>query len=417
MAKPFNPDLIADAEPAAYSVSEINALARQALERNFHSVYVVGEMSNLSVQPSGHVYFTLKDAASQISAAMFREYAEALLFKPEAGMEVLAFGDVTLYSRWGQYQIVVKRLEPRGVGALELAFRQLREKLEAEGLFAPERKKPLPWLPERICIVTSAHGEAVHDMLRSIHDRFSRSRVTILPVQVQGPQAAPQIAEAIGRANRMGCFDVIVTGRGGGSLEDLWAFNEEAVARAIAKSRVPVVSAVGHERDVTISDLVADARAMTPTQVGQLVVPDEREIAERLEVARERLTRALRLRARGARDRLEYAWRRPVFARPLAMLEPASRRVEEAGRAMTGGIDGALRRAHERLKFAGMSLEALSPLKVLSRGYSLTRDAEGRVVVDAGSLAEGQTIETILDRGRVESTVSRVFPPEGDGNG
>ena len=413
MPRPFDPSLIPDADaPAPYSVTEVNSLARQILERNLHSVYIVGEMSNVSLQPSGHLYFTLKDAQSQISAAMFRECAQALRFRPEPGMEVVAFGDVTLYSRWGQYQVSVRTLEPRGIGALELAFRQLRDRLEGEGLFAPERKKPLPWLPRRIALVTSATGEAMHDMIKSIRDRFSGVRISVLAVQVQGPQAAPQIAAAIRSANRIGDVDVIVAGRGGGSLEDLWAFNEESVARAIAASRIPVVSAVGHERDVTISDLVADARAMTPTQVGQLIVPDEEELLEHLGSARDRLTDALRRQAQKARGDLEFAWRHPVFARPTAMLAPLASRLERVGALLTVAVERVAGRASERLGTAAVALESLSPLAVLSRGYSVTRDGGRRVLTDTDTLKEGQTIETILRRGRLRSVITEITSSE-----
>jgi exodeoxyribonuclease VII large subunit len=411
MPRPFDPSLIPDADaPAPYSVTEVNALARQILERNLHSVYVVGEMSNVSLQPSGHLYFTLKDAQSQIGAVMFRDCAEGLRFRPEAGLQVVAFGDVTLYSRWGQYQICVRTLEPRGIGALELAFRQLRDRLDAEGLFAEERKKPLPWLPRRIALVTSATGEAVHDMIKSIRDRFSGVRISVIAVQVQGPQAAPQIAAGIRAAGRMEGVDVIVTGRGGGSLEDIWAFNEEAVARAIAASSVPVVSAVGHERDVTISDLVADARAMTPTQVGQLIVPDETELRERIGAARDRLADALRRRAERARADLDFAWRHPVFARPTAMLAPLASRLERVGGRFKVSMERASSHAAERLRTVAVALESLSPLAVLSRGYSVTRDSGWRVLTDTDALEKGQTIETILRRGRLLSVIKQITP-------
>ena len=411
MVRPFNPDLIPEPEtPAAYTVTEVNNLARLTLERNFHSIRVVGEVSNLNRQPSGHIYFTLKDAESQLDAAMWREAAAHLVFDIETGMEVLAFGDLTIYTRRGRYQLSVRALEPRGVGALEVAFRQLKERLEKEGLFDEAHKKPLPFLPSRIALVTSLSGAAVKDMLKSIYSRFSRARVAILPVPVQGAGAADQIAAAVKDLNRAGGFDVIVVGRGGGSLEDLWAFNEEVLARAIYASAVPVVSAVGHERDLTISDLVADARAMTPTEVGSLIVPDEAQILEALEGARGRLLDGLRRRRQKASDDLAYAWRHPVLSRPDLILVPLGQRLDEAHRNLQSGFDSLLKNAGDRLQRLSVALEALSPLAVLRRGYSVTRDADGNVITDAASAREGDVLETILLRGRLASRVTRVTP-------
>jgi len=418
MARPFNPDLIPEMEaPRPYTVTELNALARKALERNFNSIYLVGEVSNLSRQPSGHVYFTLKDTQSQIDAVLWRDYAEALLFTLEPGMEVLAFGDVTLYTKMGRYQISVRTLEPRGAGALDLAFRQLTAKLEAEGLFAPEHKKELPFIPRRIALVTSISGDAVHDMLKSIYSRCANARVSVLPVQVQGAGASKDIAAAIKTLNADGGFDVIVVGRGGGSQEDLWAFNEEPLARAIYASRIPIVSAVGHEKDVTISDLVADARAMTPTQVGQLIVPDECEIRQRLDDARSRLIAALSRCAERATDDLAYAWRHPVFMRPERMIEPLRLRLTDSYDHAARGFDALLRVSSERLQRALVALESLSPLGVLARGYSVTRDAKRNVLKDARSVKPGESIETILHRGRIKSTVTDLEIEEGAPNG
>ncbi len=411
MVRPFNPDLVAEPQtPAAYTVTEINALARRTLERNFRSILVVGEVSNLHVHRSGHVYFALKDDESRLEVVMWRTAAAALSFDIEDGMEVLAFGDLSIYTAGGRYQMLARTLEPRGVGALELAFRQVKARLEKEGLFDAARKKPLPFLPGRIALVTSPQGAAVRDMIKSIYSRFSRARVALFPVAVQGEGAPAQIAGALRALNADGGFDVIVVGRGGGSLEDLWAFNEESVARAIAASQIPVVSAVGHERDVTISDLVADARAMTPTEVGMLVVPDERLIIERLEGARRDLVTGLVRRGRKAREGLAYAWRRGVFARPEMLVVPRAQKLDAVWEQACRGIDNVLKTCENRLQRVLVALETLSPLAVLARGYSVTMDKAGNVIGDASGLSEGDLIETILKRARVESRVSGVYP-------
>ncbi len=406
MTRPFDPDLISEPEePAAYTVTEINGLAKEILERNFRSVWVVGEISNLHPHRSGHVYFTLKDEESQLDAVMWRTNAEALGFNLEDGMQVLALGDLTIYTRGGRYQLVARKIEPRGVGALEVAFRQLKERLDKEGLFDEAHKRDLPFLPSRIALVTSPQGAAVRDMLKGIYNRFSNARVSVFPVKVQGEGAAAEIAEAIAVLNRAGGFDVIVVGRGGGSLEDLWAFNEEAVARAVYQSRIPVVSAVGHERDVTISDMVADARAMTPTDVGRLVVPDERELADRLDGLRRMIAGSLGRALERSRERLAYAWRHPVLKRPETLILPLAQRLDIAYDSLRRGVDSLVDDARMRLGKASVALESLSPLAVLSRGYSVTRDASGGVVVDVAGVRKGDILETILERGRLFSRV------------
>jgi len=418
MGRPFSPDLIPEPDtPAAYTVTEVNNLAKRALERNFNSIYVAGEITNFSRQPSGHLYFTLKDSESQLDAVMWREAAESLPFEVEGGMEVVAFGDLTIYARRGRYQLSVRHLEPRGVGALEIAFRQLKDRLEKEGLFDVSRKRPLPFLPSRIALVTSTSGAAVRDMLKSIFDRFSRARVAIFGVPVQGKGAAEEIAAAVKALNAAGGFDVIVVGRGGGSLEDLWAFNEEVLARAIYKSRIPVVSAVGHERDVTISDLVADARAMTPTQVGELVVPDEEELLQRLDEIRLELVGGLKRRLADASSRLELARRHPVLVHPAIILSPLALRVEEAGKANKRNFDAVLKSAGERLERTAGQLEDLSPLGVLRRGYSITLGESGNILTGIECLGNGDKIETVLSRGRILSRVEGASGEERAPNG
>jgi len=415
MTRPFDPDLIAQPEtPAAYTVTEINLLAREVLERNFRSIHVVGEISNLHAHRSGHVYFTLKDDESRLDVVMWKTAAAALRFAPEDGMEVLAFGDLSIYTRGGRYQLIARTMEPRGAGALEVAFRQLKERLEREGLFDEAHKRPLPFLPRRIALVTSPRGAAVRDMISGIFSRFSSAHVSVMPVKVQGEGAAEEIAGAIEILNRHGGFDVIIIGRGGGSLEDLWAFNEERLARAVYESAVPVVSAVGHERDVTISDLVADARAITPTEAGLLVVPDEAALEQRLESARRRLVSGLGRMLDRAAERLACAWRRPVLRRPETILLPLAQRLDGAQEHLARAAAEIVRRAADRLGRAGLALETLSPLKVLARGYSVTRGADGAVLTRACSASPGDRIESILAEGRLKSTVLKVFPAGDD---
>ena len=417
MGRPFTPDMIPEPDsPAAYSVTEVNNLAKRALERNFNSIYVVGEVTNFTPHSSGHLYFTLKDEQSQLDAVMWRDAAARVAIELEPGMEVLAFGDLTLYTRRGRYQLSVRSLEPRGMGALEIAFRQLRERLEKEGLFDEEHKKPLPFIPGKIVLVTSRSGAAVRDMLKSIFDRFPGANVSVFPVSVQGTGAAGEIAAAIDALNFDGSFDVIVIGRGGGSLEDLWAFNEEVVARAVHRSDIPVVSAVGHERDVSISDLVADRRAMTPTEVGLIVVPDQRELLQRLDELRDSLVVSLTRIYSAAADRLAYAWRHPVFARPQAIIPPLANRLDAARARIDHQAGLVLTAVRERLKRALVSLDSLSPLAVLARGYSITRDKSGNILTHPGCLVVGQSIETILSRGRIISRVD-VWGHSGGGAG
>ncbi len=297
------PRSAADGSPI-YTVSQLTRQIREAIERHVGLVWLTGEVGNLRVPASGHCYFTLKDESAQIAAVMWRTLAETLKFRMAEGLAVLAQGEVTVYEPRGQYQISVRRIEPLGVGALQLAFLQMKERLEKEGLFDPARKRPIPMFPRVVALVTSPTGAAVRDMLRVIRRRCPATRVLVCPVRVQGGEAAGEIADGIALVNRLPEVEVMIVGRGGGSLEDLWPFNEEVVARAIARSRIPVVSAVGHETDFTISDFVADLRALTPTDAANQVTPDARQLAEDLDSLRRRLGRALTAGAASARERL-----------------------------------------------------------------------------------------------------------------
>lgn len=374
------------------SVSALTSLIRKTLETGFSEVGVCGEVSNLARPKSGHVYFCLKDDSAQIRAVLWRSDARRLVFDLTDGLAVRAWGSLTVYPPRGDYQLTVRKLEPQGIGPLELAFRQTVARLAAEGLFDPARKRSLPAYPRRIVVVTSPSGAAVHDLLQVISRRWAATEILVAPTRVQGPGAAEEIAAAIALAGRVIGVDLVIVTRGGGSLEDLWAFNEEVVARAIHGSRVPIVSAIGHEVDVTIADLVADRRALTPSEAGEVCVPEAREVRRRLDHWRDRLRRA-------AVNRLEQS---------RARLDRLQQRSE---RALRTDLD---RRRHTLGRLAAQ-LEALSPLAVLARGYSLTlRAKEGTILRSADSVRIGDRIETRLAAGSLVSQVESIRPEPSD---
>jgi len=404
------------AEPAderrIFTVSEITRAVKTTLESTFGHVWVTGEISNFTRSQAGHVYFTLKDETSQLSAVMFRTAASRVKFAVADGMQVVLGGDLSVYERQGKYQIIVTVIEPRGVGALELAFQQLYEKLRGEGLFAAEHKRPIPKFPRHIAVVTSPTGAAIRDILQVTFRRFPGMHVTIYPARVQGEGAAEEIAEGIRELNRLGGFDVIIAGRGGGSLEDLWAFNEEVVARAIYASVIPVVSAVGHEIDVTISDLVADLRAPTPTAAAELVVPRREDmLADLLDAAR-RLRQSLLSRVETERAELRTLAARVGPSQLRGHVRQLIQRADDLGTRLAVALRGILRHAGERLRGTVGKLESLSPLRVLARGYSITR-REDVVLLDASSARIGEKLSTILFRGRVTSRVESVEKNDG----
>ena len=393
-------------EPKVLTVSELNARVRGTLEAGFEGIWVAGEISNLTVARSGHVYLTLKDKKAEVSAVMWRASAGRLRFEPTDGLEVIVSGDVTLYEVRGRYQIVIRKMEPKGVGALQLAFRQLVEKLRKEGLFDEKHKQPLPNFPEHIGIVTSPTGAAVRDILRVLERRWPALRVTLFPVPVQGAAAAKEIAAAIKTMNRMGGFDVLIVGRGGGSLEDLWAFNEEVVARAIFASAIPIVSAVGHEVDITISDMVADARALTPTAAAEMVVSDVEQVIEQLNGLARRLVRALGNRAMLARTELRSLAERLSSRVLLRGFQQLAQRADDVFAETLRAVERALVEARMRLQALGGKLETLSPLAVLKRGYSITtRTDSDQPLRDATEVKAGDRIRTRLANGEVESKV------------
>ena len=397
-------------EQKILSVTELNQLVRGKLERDpdLQSVCIRGEISNYKLYPSGHHYFSLKDSESAIRCVLFKGNALSLRFRPENGMQVLAVGRVSLYPRDGSYQFYCTRLLPDGAGDLSVAFEQLKQKLFQEGLFDPAHKKKLPPFPHRVGIVTSPAGAAVHDMLRILGKRYPLSRVILLPVRVQGAEAPGEIARAIDYANAHAIADVLIVGRGGGSVEDLWAFNDEGVSRAIFRSRIPVVSAVGHEPDVTISDFTADLRAATPSNAAELVAPDQSELRAALEGMRASMLASMRQRLTRSRQQLTGLSASPMLRNPMNYLQERRLRLDK--------LTGDFRRVGTRLLQArrqglirlSASLDAMSPLKVLARGYSMTADADGRLISSVTEVSPGQSLTILVSDGRIRAAVERT---------
>ena len=392
------------------SVSQFTAQLKGVVEHEFPSVWVAGEMSNFSRPQSGHCYFSLKDDAAQLRAVIWRGAASRLQFDLHDGLEVVCRGRLDVYPPRGSYQLVVDQLQPQGIGPLELAFRKLREKLDKEGLFAATRKQRLPSFPRRIGVVTSPTGAAIRDFLEVMRQRWRGVTVLIFPARVQGDGAATEITEAIRRANRLvPSLDVLVLCRGGGSLEDLWAFNEEKVVRAIAASRLPTVSAVGHEIDVTLADLVADVRALTPSDAALQVVPSARDVKELVGGLQARLYNGLSMQASALRSRLDAIASRPTFARPLDQIHQRSRQLDEQAARLQGGVKIALREQQSCLSALSGKLDSLSPLAVLGRGYSLTQDlTSGELLTAARQVHAGQKIVTRFAEGAAVSTIEEV---------
>ena len=392
------------------SVTELNEHIKDLLDSD-HSlsrVCVRGELSNYKIYPSGHHYFTLKDKDSSLKCVMFRGSAQKLVFRPENGMGVLCSGSVSVYARDGAYQLYVSSLSPEGVGDLYLAYEQLKAKLQAEGLFDRSHKKPLPLCPGTIAVITSGAGAAVRDVIRILGKRWPLSKVVVLPVRVQGREAPAEIAGAIAYANRYRVADLIITGRGGGSMEDLWAFNDERVARAIYASALPVISAVGHEPDVTISDFVADLRAATPSNAAELAVPDETEIRQRLHALASRMEQIIARRLREERQHLRQLSSRRVMEDPAVMLESGRVLTDSLTQRLLNACERQLRAKREVFVGRCASLDALSPLKVLSRGFSVIKNRNGSVVTDAETLQMGEKINIILAHGSLECRVEDV---------
>ncbi len=438
--------------PRVYTVSALTEEIRDLLEGAFRFVWLEGEISNFRSPGSGHYYMGLKDERAQIRAVMFRPQVRYLKFRPEDGMRVLAQGRIGVYEPRGEYQVVLDYLEPLGVGALALAFEQLKRKLAAEGLFSEEAKRPLPFMPGRVAVVTSPTGAAVRDFLKVIHRRFANIEITVVPVRVQGEQAPGEIVAALETVNRELDADVIVLTRGGGSLEDLWAFNDEGLARAIRASRIPVVSAVGHEVDVTIADLAADLRAPTPSAAAEMLVVEKEALVRRLEDLRDRLGAGVRggvlrwsrhleqlaSRLRDPRKSLEQAWMRLdeisgrlerslgsimrerrtrlasaagslLRASPGTAVQSRRRELLYTGKSLEASINRILSAKRAELSVAGANLRALDPMAILARGYSVTRTLpEKRVVRRASDVAPRERVLVTLAAGELECTVEKA---------
>ena len=390
-------------EPHIYGVTEVNQLVKGLLDSApaLQGVAVRGELSNYKIYPSGHHYFTLKDQEGALRCVMFRGQASRLRFRPENGMKAVASGRITVFPRDGAYQLYCDSLIPEGVGDLAVAFQQLKEKLWKEGLFDPAHKKPLPPYPEKIAIVTSGAGAAVHDMIRILRRRYPIARVLLLPVRVQGVEAPPEIVGAIRYANRWKLADVLITGRGGGSMEDLWAFNDERVARAIYASEIPVISAVGHEPDVTIADFVADRRASTPSNAAEIAVPDMAELLRTLGGMEQRMQQGTQRCIGYRRERLEALAEKRVLTEPTAYLEDRRQDIDHLTHRLCAGMRSASGHAAQRFGALAAALDALSPLKVLGRGYALAQTEDGTVLRSSGQVNTGDRVHVRLSNGGI----------------
>src|SRR5579883_1108179 len=400
------------------SIGELTRTIKGLLEETHANVWVEGEVSNLSRPSSyGHLYLTLKDDEAPLKAVLYRAIALRLRFDLRDGMRVIVRGRLTLYMPRGEYQLLIEEIQPKGIGPLELAFRQLKEKLSLKGYFEPKRKRKLPRIPHRLVLVTSPSGSAVRDMLEILSRRWPAAEVWICPVHVQGEGAAAEIAEAIGMLNRIAvtgpAIDVLIVGRGGGSLEDLWTFNEECVAQAIFHSRIPVVAGIGHEDDLTIADMVADVRALTPSEAAEKVVPDRTAVLDWLQGLESRFRTDLRRRLDLAQARLAELADRPCFRRPLERIRQEEERLDEWNERLQRAVERRIEQLYEQVKGQAARLESLSPLNVLARGYSLTRkENESALLHDAGRLHSGERIVTRLQRGEIISRVEETRESE-----
>lgn len=392
-------------------VSQVNEYIKSMLDGDplLGHLCVRGELSNYKIYPSGHHYFSMKDASGAIRCVMFKSGAVRLRFRPENGMKVIASGRVTVFPRDGQYQLYCSSLTPDGVGDLHVAFEQLKQKLYEEGLFDAVHKRPLPIYPHRIAIVTSSVGAAVRDMLRILEKRYPLSYVMILPVRVQGVEAPAEIAGAIRYANRHQLADVIITGRGGGSIEDLWAFNDERVARAIFDSRIPVVSAVGHEPDVTISDFVADVRAATPSNAAELVAPDQSEIRMRLNQLQLRMTKAVLKQIDVLHERLERLSGSSAMRDPTHLIQEKRQLLDFEQQQLLTRFSAILHRNRHHFAQLSAALDAMSPLKVLGRGYSLVRTQNGNIVKSFHDVQTGENVRIQLCEGGLNAHIDSTW--------
>ena len=389
------------------TVSELNQIIKKLIEGEpiLSKVCVRGELSNYKIYPSGHHYFTLKDAESSLRCVMFKSSASKLRFRPESGMGVTAFGRISVFPRDGAYQLYCTDLIPEGTGDLQIAYEQLKAKLAAEGLFDTAHKKPLPPFPERIAIITSSAGAAVHDMIRILGTRWSMTKVILLPVRVQGVEAPPEIVGAIRYASRHKVADLIITGRGGGSIEDLWAFNDERVARAIYESELPVISAVGHEPDVTIADYVADVRASTPSNAAEIAVPDENEMREYLMSMSIRQTQAMKKSLNRMNTRLDDIKSRRVLQNPMAYVDAKRAEIDYVSGKLIAAAEKTNAAKRHRFVALASALDAMSPLKVLGRGYAIASKENGEIVKSVSDANTGDKLCLSVSDGLIKCTV------------
>lgn len=391
-----------------YSVSELNNHIKDLLDsdRQLARVWVRGELSNYKVYPSGHHYFSMKDAEGTLRCVMFKGSASKLRFKPTNGMKVLCCGKVTVYPRDGAYQMYAAELTPDGIGELYLAFEQLKQKLGAEGLFDPMNKQPLPPYPERIAVITSSAGAAVRDIIRVLRKRFPLARVKVLPVRVQGAEAPAEIAGALRYANRWQLADLIICGRGGGSMEDLWCFNDERVARAIAASQIPVISAVGHEPDFTIADFAADLRAATPSNGAELAVPDQTELYAQLKAWQDAMLSSVAEQINRHKHRVKVLAASRAMTDPMGQIEDRRMLLDRQQARIEAAAVGLLKTHTKRYVELASKLDALSPLKVLARGYAVAADTEGNIVSSSEGLKKDDELMLRFADGAVPVTVS-----------
>lgn len=392
------------------TVSELNEAVRSLVESDlrFRDLCVVGEISNYKIYPSGHHYFTLKDSESSLRCVMFRASASRLRFRPENGMRVFASGSLRIYPRDGAYQLYCNGIVPDGVGDLQIAFEQLKQKLYAEGLFDESHKKALPAFPKRIAIVTSSAGAAVHDMIRIFRQRWPMTKLLLLPVRVQGMEAPAEIASAIRYANQHQIADLIITGRGGGSLEDLWAFNDERVARAIYASEIPVISAVGHEPDITISDFVADRRASTPSNAAEIAVPDHREMEEYIRGIGVRLDQSVLRDLQKRRQQLGSLKNRGVLKDASSFVDLRRMDVDRITARLVSAGQKQIAERRQALVQSAAALDAMSPLKVLSRGYVVADKGNGEIVRSLKQLSKGELLELLFTDGKASCMVEEL---------
>jgi len=390
-----------------FTISQLNSYVKKLLEADdtLTRVYVKGELSNYVVYSSGHHYFSMKDASGRLKCVMFKGSASKLRFKPEDGMSVVAFGRVEVYQRDGVYQLIVNEITPDGVGDLYVAFEQLKEKLQKEGLFDDLYKKTLPRFPKKIAVITSADGVAVQDIIRVLGSRWPMTEVILIPVRVQGVEAPPEIVAALKQANTEGVADLIITGRGGGSIEDLWAFNDERVARAVFASEIPVISAVGHEPDYTITDFVADVRAATPSNAAEIAVPDKLDVISRLKTADMRLQQAVTRDLKQRRQRLNDISNRRVLQSPKYYIEDRRIQIDRSAERLISSMQRQVQNKRERYARLAASMDAMSPLKVLGRGYAIAQRDDGVIVKTTADVQPGDKIKVKLQKDEINCVV------------